>query len=235
MRTPLPVGSKNNKTGSASTAAKSSTAAPGAVSFNPTGGGKAVSRYRPLWMPLAEVIVYIAELITGGDLTAAREEFLSAARERALDVYAKSSLFGQDRTLIPPEDWWSCRYVELPDRMASNFFFRPSKRWYDLEIRRSDVEALWPRPLEPSYGAPALLLPGPKGGERKAASVAWEIAEQILSDEGRWPRRAHGALTALARAIQPSLKERGHSREVDTITKDIRASFRAWQRENPDR
>jgi hypothetical protein len=204
--------------------------------FNPMGPeGGGVSRYRPLWMPLAEVIVYIAELITGGDLAAAREEFLTATRERALDVYAKRSLFAKDRILIPREDWWNCQYLELPDSMASGFFFGPHERWYDLEIRRSEVEALWPRPLEPSDGAPTLLSPGPKGGERKAASVAWEIAEQILGDEGRRPRRAHGGLTALARAIQPLLKERGHSREVDTITKDIRVSFRAWQRENPDK
>jgi hypothetical protein len=148
--------------------------------FNPMGPeGGGVSRYRPLWMPLAEVIVYIAELITGGDLAAAREEFLTATRERALDVYAKRSLFAKDRILIPREDWWNCQYLELPDSMASGFFFGPHERWYDLEIRRSEVEALWPRPLEPSDGAPTLLSPGPKGGERKAAATTSFRSDRI--------------------------------------------------------
>lgn len=79
------------------------------------------------------------------------------------------------------------------------------------------------------------LSPGPKGGETTAAAIAWEIAEQILADDTKRPRRGHGRLTALARAVQPQLKARGRSRELNTITKDIRRDFREWEAKNPDK
>ena len=76
------------------------------------------------------------------------------------------------------------------------------------------------------------MSPGPKGGERKAAAVAWEIAKQILEDESRTPPDRHGQLVALARAVQPLLKARGHTREVDTIRKYIRSDLREWHPKN---
>jgi hypothetical protein len=78
-----------------------------------------------------------------------------------------------------------------------------------------------------------VLSPGPKGGETKAAAIAWQIAAQILADEGRRPPRAHGRLTAVARAVQGPLKARGHNRELDTIAKYIRLGLRDWEARNP--
>ena len=77
-------------------------------------GTRAAPRYRRLRMRLEEVITHIAETTTGGDLAAARTEFLSAAREGALDVEAKASLFAQDLATIPREDWWNCQYWSCP-------------------------------------------------------------------------------------------------------------------------
>jgi hypothetical protein len=88
------------------------------------------------------------------------------------------------------------------------------------------MEALWRCGQSLSGEAVTLLPPGPKGGETKAAAIAWEIALQILEHDGRRPPRAHGRLTALARVVQASLKARGHNRELDTITKDIRPGLR---------
>jgi hypothetical protein len=196
-------------------------------------GSRTAPRYRRLRMRLEEVIAHIAETTTGGDLAAARNEFLSAAREGALDVEAKASLYAQDLATIPREDWWNCQYLELPDQMASGFFFGPRKHWCELEVKRSEVEVLWPASPAANYDAITLRSPGPKGGEKKPASDAWEIAEQLLQDEGRRPPRRRGRLTALARAVQPLLMERGHTREVDTITKYIRAEVCKWQMDNP--
>jgi hypothetical protein len=200
---------------------------------SPSPRNRSPMRYRPLRMRVKEAIAHIAAATTGGDFAAAREEFLSAARDGALDVDAKTSLFTHERALMPREIWWNCQYLELPDPMASGFFFGAGKRWYELEVKRSDVEALWPGNQAPRRDAVTLLSPGPKGGEKKAASVAWEIAEKILEDEGGRPPRGHGRLTALARAVQPLLMERGHTREVDTITKYIRAEVCKWQMDNP--
>jgi hypothetical protein len=113
--------------------------------------------------------------------------------------------------------------------LASAFPARPPTADADLEVLRSGFEAPW----LPRQQQARLLSPGPKGGEKKAAFVAWEIAKQILSDEGRKPPRGHGRLTALARAVQEPLRKRGYSRELNTITKDIRAGFREWETKNP--
>ena len=80
-----------------------------------------------------------------------------------------------------------------------------------------------------------MLSPGPKGGETKAAGIAWQIAAQILADEDRRPPRGHGRLTAVARAVQAPLQARGHNRELDTITKYIRSGLREWEARNPTR
>jgi hypothetical protein len=81
-----------------------------------------------------------------------------------------------------------------------------------------------------------VLSPGPKSGETKAAAIAREIAR---ADIGRRPQkrppRAHGRLTALARAVQALLKAKGCNRELDTITKDIRPGLREWEASNPEK
>jgi hypothetical protein len=117
----------------------------------------------------------------------------------------------------------------LDRALTSAFPARPPTANADLEVLRSGFEAPW----LPWQHQARLLSPGPKGGEKKAALVAWEIAKQVLSDEGRKPPRGHGRLTALARAVQEPLRKTGYSRELNTITKDIRADFREWETKNP--
>ena len=105
----------------------------------------------------------------------------------------------------------------------------------DLEVLRSDMETLWRHGQRFSGEAITVLSPGPKSGETKAAAIAWEIAAQILADDRKRPPRAHGRLTALARAVQASLKAKGRNRELDTITKDIRPGLREWEASNPEK
>jgi hypothetical protein len=102
-----------------------------------------------------------------------------------------------------------------------------------VEVLRSDIEALSPCLQQPSRKTATVLSPGPKGGETKPAAIAWEIAEQILADDGRRPPRGHGRPTALAIAVQPLLRTRGHNRRMNTITKYIRSSFKEWEAKNP--
>lgn len=102
-----------------------------------------------------------------------------------------------------------------------------------LQLSRADVVSV--SSLGTSSDAVIVLSPGPKSGEREAAKVAWEIAEQILADDGRRPRRGHGRQRALARAIQPLLRARGYGRKVDTIAKDTRPGLREWEAKNPDK
>jgi hypothetical protein len=121
-----------------------------------------------------------------------------------------------------------------------------SRCWLPRHLSRSWFERrglTWPTVFDPPDAPVArqatmaetipVLSPGPKGGEPKAAAIAWEIAEQILADDRRRPRPGRGRLTALARAVQPLLKARRHNREIDTITKDIRRSFREWEAKSP--
>jgi len=135
--------------------------------------------------------------------------------------------YGADSPLITTEvlsRWW------LPRDICRSWFERRGLTWPTV-FDPPDVS-----PVAPQAGIAETVpvpSPGPKGGETKAAAVAWEIAEQILADDRRRPQRRHGRLTALARAVQPLLKARGHNREIDTITKDLRRSFREWEEKNP--
>jgi hypothetical protein len=114
------------------------------------------------------------------------------------------------------------RYCWLPHELCRQWFAR-----HGLE---------WPNAFNPVSTDNAIegpFLPGPKGGEKKPAGLAWEIAEQILGGQDK-PPRGHGRLTALARQVKPLLENSGHKREAETITKYIRAAFRDWENKNPD-
>ena len=135
--------------------------------------------------------------------------------------------YGADSPLITTEVLSRCW---LPRHLCRSWFERRGLTWPTV-FDPPDVS-----PVVPQAGIAEtvpVLSPGPKGGETKAAAVAWAIAEQILADDRRGPQRRHGRLTALARAVQPLLKAGGHNREIDTITKDLRRSFREWEEKNP--
>jgi hypothetical protein len=114
-------------------------------------------------------------------------------------------------------------------------------RWLTLLLVKTPEYLKW---LDVASGTPAIsgdkdspiqasFTTGRKGGEKSPKAVAWKIAEGILLDEEKRPPRGHGRLTALARAVQPLLKQEGYPREIDTIAKDIRPSFHDWERRNP--
>jgi hypothetical protein len=197
------------------------------------------ARYRPRWVPAAEAIAYIAEMATVGDLAAAAVDLLAAIRDSEIrcqrrngDEIRREAI--QQGVMTPGGVLlWGDDYYTIGHADGST-----SPRQYvysDLEVLRQDIENLWPRHQRPKSAPIALLSPGPKSGETSAAAVAWEIAIEILEHDDRMPRRAHGRLMALARAVQPLLKERGYSRELDTIAKDLRPSLREWEAKNPDK
>jgi hypothetical protein len=107
-------------------------------------------------------------------------------------------------------------------------------------LRRLIDQPGFPDTLAPSRAAAPLPEirhvdpPGPKGGEKKPANLAWDIAEQVLNGDAK-PLAGRGRLTELARRVQPELEKEGHKREIDSITKYIREAFKKWQRENPDK
>jgi hypothetical protein len=128
-------------------------------------------RYRSAWMPEAEIIERIAA-VNGGDIVLARRDYLAAVREGALEVWGRRPLFAERLERIPVADWWNCEWFELPDRLASGFYFKPmptvdferslqdrlvsgfftwpGPSWYDREAKGTDVAGLWPGRKKPS-------------------------------------------------------------------------------------
>jgi len=188
-------------------------------------------------MPIADAIAYVAQVATAGDTTAACVDLIAAMRDGKIAPRRQNGgeirrealqlgVLSADGILL-----WDDEYYTI---MQANGRTSPRRYTYpDLEVFRTDMEALWHRGQR--LDAVTVLSPGPKTAEPKAAAIAWEIAAQILADDGRRPPRGHGRLTAIARAVQAPLKARGHNRELDTITKDIRPSLREWEARNPDK
>lgn len=144
-------------------------------------------RYRSAWVSEAEIIAHIAETITGGDLVAAREEFLIAARYGAIEIRARG-VFDEGHTIIPPESWWQACWIDLPDRMASGFFFGPHRRWYYREGRRDQVDRLWPVLVEPES-----RRRGPQPGSSRLAAAdrrLFDELEKLILDQSLSPTAA---------------------------------------------
>lgn len=76
--------------------------------------------------------------------------------------------------------------------------------------------------------------PGRKPGKGGIAAVAWEIALHILTDPNG-PPKGHGRLAELSRRVVNELAAKGRGDyQADSIAGQIRASFRDWERQNPD-
>jgi len=203
----------------------------------PSGGMPTAPRYTSRWIPIADAIAYVAEVATAGDTAAACVDLIAAIRDGKIasrrqngDEIRREALqlgaLSADGILRWDDEYYTT--MQADGRTSPRRYVYP-----DLEVFRSDMEALWRRGQW--LDAVTVLSPGPKSGETKAAAIAWEIAAQILADDSRRPQRAHGWRTALARAVQPLLKARGYNRELNTITKDIRPSLREWEAKNPDK
>jgi hypothetical protein len=130
-----------------------------------------------------------------------------------------------------------------------------------LQIRLSDVRVHWPAlvkalaavgftdgtipddataPVEsrPSQRTMEPMIPGkpgPKGREQSIDRIAWQIALEILTDDGRRPPRGYGRLTTLARLVNGELARRGHRLLDESIRRKIQASVREWEGKNPDK
>jgi hypothetical protein len=105
---------------------------------------------RSIWLPEAEALAYIVRAI--GDARRARQEYLEAARTGALEIRGRRTLMSTVRELIPREEWFRCEWLELPDRLSTGFHFlgrgaswSRAASWYDREVRRDELEALWLR------------------------------------------------------------------------------------------
>jgi hypothetical protein len=105
---------------------------------------------RSIWLPEAKALAYIAQAL--GDARQARQEYLEAARTGALGVRGRPTLLAPVRAQIPREEWFRCKWLELPDPLSTGFHFlgggaawSPAASWYDREVRRDELEALWPR------------------------------------------------------------------------------------------
>jgi hypothetical protein len=189
------------------------------------------------------------------EIIPAQEKIYGALRRGVLDGWARPNGSG-DYVKVEPIQWVGLRFracdghdfaVPVDSNQDRLPLPRPLADYLSALVPASDMPMVWVDPVLSGEQAmelwPAASIenprtlanaPGPKGGGRGAKSVAWEVAEEILADTSRRPMRGHGRLTALARAVQPLLEKRGHSREIDTIVKSIRASFRNWEIENPD-
>jgi hypothetical protein len=140
-------------------------------------------------------------------------------------------LYGIDAPVITTEILSHCW---LPRDLSLQWFRRQGLTWpsaFDL----ADPQCVDRTGDAISSTALPVVLLGRKSGETKAAAITWTIAEQILADETKRPRPGHGRLTALARATQAVLRAKGYSRELDTITKDIRSGLQEWQAKNRDK
>ena len=209
--------------------------------------------YYPDWVLLADslkrvVAVGTQEQVAKADICSAVADRKIAVRvlvdtsDRDVGGQTFSALNVEVPPYLKPEDldWarsrplapWPIGPHSVVEDYLPTWSWRPRKIAL-LELSRADVVSVLS--IGTSSGAVTVLSPGPKSGEREAAKVAWEIAEQILADHGRRPQRSHGRQRALARAIQPLLRARGYSREVDTIAKDIRPGLREWEAKNPDK
>jgi hypothetical protein len=209
--------------------------------------------YNPEWELLANALKRV--MAVGTEEQEAKADICNAISDRKIAVRVLVDEADRDvggQTLYAPDvevplrlkpedlDWrrsrplapWPIGPHSVVEDYLPTWSWRPRKIAL-LELSRADVVSVLS--LGTSSDAVIVLSPGPKSGEREAASVAWEIAEQILANDGRRPRRRHGRQRALARAIQPLLRARGYSREVDTITKDIRPGLREWEAKNPDK
>jgi len=146
-----------------------------------------IPRYRSTWVLEADIIAHIAETITSGDLVAAREEYLIAARYGAIEIRARG-VFDEGHTIIPPESWWQACWIDLPDRMASGFFFHPHKRWYYREGRRDQLDRLWPAVVKV-----ASRRRGPQPGSSRLAAAdrrLFDELEKIILDQSLSPTAA---------------------------------------------
>lgn len=204
------------------------------------GDAPKTARYAARWLPTADAIAYIARVATAGNTAAACVDLIAAIRDGEIalrrqngeEIRREAVQRGEltsDGTLSWADEYYTT--VQADGRTSPRLYV-----YRDLEVLRSNMEALWRCGDRVSDEAVTVLSPGPKGGETKAAGIAWQIAAaQILADEGRRPPRGHGRLTAVARAVQAPLQARGHNRELDTITKYIRSGLREWEARNPTR
>jgi hypothetical protein len=77
-------------------------------------------------------------------------------------------------------------------------------------------------------GQPRDARPTPK----PTAEGSWQIALGILEGEAA-PPPGRGCLIALARAVCTEHQKAGHILKEDTVLKQIRRSFRDWEKINP--
>jgi hypothetical protein len=160
------------------------------------------------------------------------ETLLAKARSPALVLFSTDEISArfdskQDRgALFGPQSWLLHRHPLLGDP----------------EIRFSSVRIRWPELAEELATAGYTVRgakhprPGPKGGDETSIKrLAWEIAEEILLDDTRRPRRGYGRLAKLARAVNSELSRHGHQRQDDSVRKMIGPSLREWEGKNPDK
>ena len=93
--------------------------------------------FKTVWMSREEAIALLG-----------LETFLMAAREGAIEAHGNRSFAGHDWADLPKCDWWHGSVPMIEGRQVQGipwaFGATASARWYGVEVRRADVEALMP-------------------------------------------------------------------------------------------
>jgi hypothetical protein len=148
------------------------------------------STTRPAWLSEAEALAYIASVV--GDVLRARAEYLKAPQEGELGVRGRRTLMALIRELIPREEWFRAEWLESTlDPLINGFHFLPLGRgdsWVDREVRRDELEALWPQ------------LDSRAAQARRQAAVAAVVARGVRFENtsGGWK-----AIGKIVRAAAP--------------------------------
>ena len=91
--------------------------------------------FKTVWMSAEEAIALLG-----------LETFLVAAREGAIEAHGNRSFAGHDWADLPKCDWWHGSVPMIEGRQVQGipwaFGATASARWYGVEVRRADVEAL---------------------------------------------------------------------------------------------
>jgi hypothetical protein len=99
---------------------------------------------RRAWIPEDEAITYIALVATGNDRLRAEDEYLIAARSGDLPVWGRPRGGMGGHELIPRERWQLAVHQMLRDPQCGVFHFPGHEAWYEREVRRVELEQLWP-------------------------------------------------------------------------------------------
>jgi hypothetical protein len=99
-----------------------------------------------MW-PLHEALSYVAEMATNGDYDQAVVNFVDAAARGRIELRGRTSRAQPFRGLMPREFFMECGLENLDQLVeatrADEYVWR-AERWYDIEVKREQVTAVWP-------------------------------------------------------------------------------------------